>query len=86
MENKQITQEETDGNSQNVETNKTETGKNVTDKKKSSPKEAPVDEKETEERVSLDTSIFFHFTLFLIWSLVTALCVPSVLTWAHNFR
>lgn len=34
----------------------------------------------------IDTSIFFHFTLFLLWSLVAALCIPSVLTWAHNFR
>lgn len=38
------------------------------------------------EAVSLDTTIFFHFTLFLLWSLVAGLCFPSVLTWAHNFR
>lgn len=34
----------------------------------------------------LDTAIFFHFTIFLLWLLVAGLCIPSVLTWAHNFK
>lgn len=42
--------------------------------------------KRNKKEVPLDTAIFFHFTLFLLWSLTAALCIPSVLTWAHNFR
>lgn len=29
---------------------------------------------------------FFHFTLFLFWAMVAGLNIPSVLTWAHNFK
>lgn len=32
------------------------------------------------------SEIHFHFTLFLMWLLVAALNIPSVLTWAHNFQ
>ncbi|XP_044252309.1 GPI inositol-deacylase [Tribolium madens] len=31
-------------------------------------------------------TIFFHATLFLLWSILTAINVPYVLTWAHNFK
>ncbi|EFA08175.1 GPI inositol-deacylase-like Protein [Tribolium castaneum] len=31
-------------------------------------------------------AIFFHATLFLLWSILTVINVPSVLTWAHNFK
>lgn len=64
----------------------TETVENVSTDKEESSKEVPDVEKKRKESVSLDTAIFFHFTLFLIWCLVAALCIPSVLTWAHNFR
>ncbi|KAF5288458.1 hypothetical protein FQR65_LT02110 [Abscondita terminalis] len=30
--------------------------------------------------------IFFHFTIFMLWFILAALNVPSVLTWAHNFK
>ncbi|KAF2882737.1 hypothetical protein ILUMI_23470 [Ignelater luminosus] len=32
------------------------------------------------------SSIFFHFSIFLLWFIVTGLNIPSVLTWAHNFK
>jgi hypothetical protein len=35
---------------------------------------------------SAHNAMFFHATLFLLWSLVTIINVPSVLTWAHNFK
>ncbi|XP_018322176.1 GPI inositol-deacylase [Agrilus planipennis] len=31
-------------------------------------------------------AIFFHFSLFLLWCMITFLTFPSVLTWAHNFK
>ncbi|KAK4874324.1 hypothetical protein RN001_013684 [Aquatica leii] len=31
-------------------------------------------------------AIFFHFSIFLLWCIVTAINIPSVLTWAHNFK
>lgn len=30
--------------------------------------------------------IYFHATLFMLWTIVAAINVPSVLTWAHNFK
>lgn len=30
--------------------------------------------------------IFFHFTIFLLWSIVTFINIPVVLTWAHNYK
>lgn len=56
-----------------------ETDKDKGDKKEHA--ERPV----TEEKQN-PTSIFFHFTLFLLWAIVTSMCLPAVLTWAHNFR
>lgn len=36
---------------------------------------------------SIDHSeMHFHYTLFLMWLIIAALNVPSVLTWARNFR
>lgn len=32
------------------------------------------------------SGIFFHFSIFLLWFIVTGLNIPSVLTWAHNFK
>lgn len=49
-------------------------------------------ENKTEEKQdchgnSIDHSeMHFHFSLFLLWFVVAALNVPSVLTWAHNFQ
>lgn len=65
---------------QKVDVNKTNTDSD--EKKEDSVSEKSKNTKET----SLDTAIFFHFTVFILWLLVTALCIPSVLTWAHNFR
>lgn len=67
-----------------------DTNKNVEEnvgltKNKYLSQEVPV-EKQEKESAQLDTAIFFHFTLFLLWSLVAALSIPSVLTWAHNFK
>lgn len=33
-----------------------------------------------------NNEIYFHFSIFLLYFLVTLLNLPSVLTWAHNFR
>lgn len=30
--------------------------------------------------------IFFHFTIFLLWSVITFINVPVVLAWAHNYK
>ncbi|KAF5293758.1 hypothetical protein FQA39_LY03243 [Lamprigera yunnana] len=30
--------------------------------------------------------IHFHFTIFILWCMTAALNIPSVLTWAHNFK
>lgn len=30
--------------------------------------------------------IYFHFTIFLLLTLISMLNIPSVLTWAHNFK
>lgn len=51
---------------------------------KGDKKEEPQPQKKEEEQNP--TSIFFHFTLFLLWGIVTCMCLPAVLTWAHNFR
>lgn len=73
------------------ESNKTESGSDDVEieasetNREESSKEVPM-EKEEKAATSLDTAIFFHFTLFLLWSLVAGLCIPSVLTWAQNFR
>lgn len=34
----------------------------------------------------VDGALFFHFSIFLLWVLVACMSVPSVLTWAHNFK
>lgn len=36
--------------------------------------------------IAVPTEISFHITLFLLWTITASLCVPSVLTWAHNFK
>ncbi|XP_066254191.1 GPI inositol-deacylase [Euwallacea similis] len=33
-----------------------------------------------------NNSIFFHSSMFIIWAFVAALNVPTVITWAHNFK
>lgn len=38
------------------------------------------------ESLSAHNVIFFHATLFMIWTLVTLINVPFVITWAHNFK
>lgn len=32
------------------------------------------------------SSIFYHFSIFLLWCIVACLNLPYVLTWAHNFK
>lgn len=39
-----------------------------------------------EFRVSNCDGIFFHFSIFMMWCIMAGLSVPSVLTWAHNFK
>lgn len=58
--------------------------KSATEKEQNSSKTDK--SKESKVSISWDTAIFFHFTVFLLWTLVAGLCIPSVLTWAHNFR
>lgn len=31
-------------------------------------------------------SLHFHFCMFFIWAMVTILNIPTLLTWAHNFK
>lgn len=39
-----------------------------------------------ETKSAIETALHFHFILFLLWLMVTCTCIPSVLTWAQNFR
>ncbi|RZB38772.1 GPI inositol-deacylase [Asbolus verrucosus] len=39
-----------------------------------------------DSETSIHDAMFFHATLFMLWCLVTVINVPSVLTWAHNFK
>lgn len=48
--------------------------------------EVPDDGTNTQEEIPAHSSIFFHFTIFLIWCIVACLNVPVVLTWARNFK
>lgn len=38
------------------------------------------------EKKNSRDAIHFHFTIFLLWFIVSLLSVPSVLTWARNFQ
>lgn len=47
------------------------------------------DTKRPEESSQLSTAynaIYFHSSLFFLWCIVTAINIPAVLTWAHNFK
>nr|XP_022917205.1 GPI inositol-deacylase [Onthophagus taurus] len=33
-----------------------------------------------------NNELFFHFTMFSLWFLVTCINIPTTLTWAHNFK
>lgn len=33
-----------------------------------------------------NNEIFFHFTIFFLWITISALNIPIVLTWAHNYK
>lgn len=44
---------------------------------------------ESAPKQSMETSLaslHFHFSMFFIWSLVTIINIPTLLTWAHNFK
>lgn len=38
------------------------------------------------DEIPAHSSILFHFSIFLVWVIVTALNIPVALTWARNFR
>lgn len=38
------------------------------------------------ERFTAHNSIFFHSSIFFIWTLVTIINLPTVLIWAHNSK
>lgn len=38
------------------------------------------------EEITENNELYFHFTLFCLWFLVTCINIPTVLTWAHNFK
>ncbi|XP_017776113.1 PREDICTED: GPI inositol-deacylase [Nicrophorus vespilloides] len=38
------------------------------------------------KEIAQNNEIFFHFTIFLLYLFVTILNIPSLLTWAHNFK
>lgn len=44
------------------------------------------DVEDENDAIPAHSSILFHFSIFLVWVIVTGLNVPVVLTWARNFR
>lgn len=38
------------------------------------------------EEITDNNELYFHFTLFCLWFLVTCINIPTVLMWAHNFK
>ncbi|XP_057660044.1 GPI inositol-deacylase isoform X1 [Diorhabda carinulata] len=42
--------------------------------------------KENSELSTAYHAIYFHSSLFFLWCIVTAINLPAVLTWAHNFK
>lgn len=38
------------------------------------------------DEIPAHSNILFHFSIFLVWVIVTGLNIPVVLTWARNFR
>lgn len=38
------------------------------------------------EKLLENNEIFFHFTIFLLWSIVAIINIPVVLTWAHDYK
>lgn len=44
------------------------------------------DVKDENDEIPAHSSILFHFSIFLVWVIVTGLNIPVVLTWARNFR
>lgn len=65
---------------------KSEDTENEDEEKDEVVSENEKDDKKEENKSDARTAIFFHLTLFFLWIIVTCLCIPSVLTWAHNFK
>lgn len=87
--------ENSEQNQAPVETSEQQSEIDGVSSKEAKNEETDAEVKQTEEQVTQNeeeanqknpTSIFFHFTLFLLWCIVTGMCLPAVLTWAHNFR
>lgn len=38
------------------------------------------------QEIAENNELYFHFTLFSLWFLITCINVPVVLTWAHSFK
>ncbi|KAI4456728.1 negative regulator of vesicle formation-related [Holotrichia oblita] len=38
------------------------------------------------EEITDNNELYFHFTIFCLWFLVTCINIPTVLMWAHNFK
>lgn len=52
----------------------------------SKEEEKPEPNEEKPKKKDNYDAIHFHFTLFLLWFLVTLINIPVVLTWARNFQ
>lgn len=67
----------------NVEASNVESS-NVPDKSSSSNNQQ-IQKNLSFETITDNNELYFHFTMFCLWFLVTCINVPIVLTWAHNF-
>ncbi|KAI4456726.1 negative regulator of vesicle formation-related [Holotrichia oblita] len=38
------------------------------------------------EEITDNNELYFHFTIFCLWFLVTCINIPTALMWAHNFK